>query len=133
MPGYKEKNKYRKKRSKVFTGIKKQDIQDGGPTTSTNPSICSPVKLNRSFEKIKANCPLLEAEKNQIVTRKRAFELGVNNDERTTAKAHSYKLMDANGRNTGYKRVLVKQQFVVSVRNQKALFSCGRMIIKELV
>ena len=95
MPGYKEKNKYRKKRSRVFTGIKKQDIQDGGPTTSTNPSICSPVKLNRSFEKIKANCPLLEAERNQIVTRKRAFELGVNNDERTTLRRHiSYKLMD---------------------------------------
>ena len=91
MVGTKKTSVYRKKRKGAFSGRRKQEqyeygvedhesIREGfdgvvGPSTSTPGK--SPVKGNKSFEKISRNCPLLEKDYNNILTRKRALSLGI--------------------------------------------------------
>ena len=81
MPGNKSRSRYAKKRK--FVGIRKQDIRsDGGNEERPNIDIhrpspsSTPDKVNRSFDKINENCPILQSEKEQILTRQKFFALG---------------------------------------------------------
>ena len=82
MPGNKSRSKYARKRK--FVGLRRQDIKNdddneerpnendsrpGGSSTSD--------KLNRSFEKISENCPIFKSEREPVLTRQKAFNLGL--------------------------------------------------------
>ena len=71
MVGTKQSLCYKKNRKRLFTGVRKQEKQDGGHEVSTeNAAANSPVKYSRSKQKINLNCPIKKAELNQIMTRK---------------------------------------------------------------
>ena len=81
MPGNKARSKYAKKRK--FVGIRRQDItkDDDNQERPNNDNIrpgpsSTPDKLNKSLEKINENCPILKAEREQLLTRQKAFDLG---------------------------------------------------------
>ena len=117
MVGKKNSSKYRKKR-RGFGGQRRQEIEreDNGEsrnesmTSDVGPSTSTPVKTadeaNRSLEKISINCPILEKERSQVLTRKRAKSLGLESIAMKRRKkvheksyiqdAHGFKLMKAN-------------------------------------
>ena len=51
--------------------------------------IQSPEKVNKSFEKISTNCPILNEERNTLWTRNKSFQLGIVNSSRQPIKANS--------------------------------------------
>ena len=82
MPGNKSRSKYARKRK--FVGLRRQDIKsddDNEERPNENDSRpggrSTPDKLNRSFEKISENCPILKSEREQVLTRQKAFNLGL--------------------------------------------------------
>eukprot|EP00795_Rhopilema_esculentum_P000794 gene794-10524_t len=82
MPGNKSRSKYARKRK--FIGLRRQDIKnddDNEERPNENDSrpggSSTPDKLNRSFEKISENCPILKSEREQVLTRQKAFNLGL--------------------------------------------------------
>lgn len=81
MPGNKSRSRYVKKRK--FVGIRRQDIrkdddnEERPNNDNSRPGTSSmPDKLNRSFGKINENCPILQSEREQLMTRQKSFELG---------------------------------------------------------
>eukprot|EP00795_Rhopilema_esculentum_P010569 gene10569-19301_t len=86
MPGKKKNTIYRKKRKRVFSGKRKQEQEHESNSEDLGPaSSSSPEKLNRSFEKIDNNCPLLEVEREETITRAKGFQLGINKSTPTTS------------------------------------------------
>ena len=72
----------------MFSGKRKReqeqesDKEDLGQSSSSTPE-----KLNRSFEKIDDNCPLLKIKREETITRAKGFQLGINKSTPTTSSA----------------------------------------------
>ena len=98
MPGSKQRSTYRKKRARIFSGKRKQEVtlaeSDGnvgslGPVSTPSSSVAhSPPKRNRSEEKINENCPLIIKQNEAVVTRRRALELGIDSQNKKIVKSH---------------------------------------------
>ena len=72
MPGKKLKKNYKRKRNKIFTGIRRQETerQLAEESVVAAENVASPGKLSESEEKLdKLNCPLTEIETNEVLTR----------------------------------------------------------------
>ena len=72
MPGKKQKKNYKRKRNKIFTGIRRQETerQLAEESVVAAENVASPGKLRESEEKLdKLNCPLTEIETNEVLTR----------------------------------------------------------------
>ena len=83
-----------------------------GPTTSgLETASNSPGKLNRSFEKIHRNCPLLNEATDRVTTRGEALKLGLfSNDDRNSAsarRAYGHKLVCINNLLEGLAKIAV--------------------------
>ena len=77
MPGKKTRSKYKKKRARVFHGVRKQEQQHAAGNESSSTPLNSPKRVIRSLEKIKRNCPILKAKNKSVLTRNAAFQLGL--------------------------------------------------------
>ena len=96
MPGSKQRSTYRKKRARIFSGKRKQEVtlaeSDGnvgslGPVSTPSSSVAhSPPKRNKSEEKINENCPLIIKQNEAVVTRRRALELGIDSQNKKNCK-----------------------------------------------
>ena len=98
MPGTKQASTYRKKRKRTFHGTQRQDLREEGDQQAPlalgqSTTSCSPAKPNRSSEKISSNCPVLERMANQVITRKKALDLGQESPT-GVVKAYGYKVID---------------------------------------
>ena len=58
-------------------------------------NVVSLVKLSKSEEKLKRNCPLTEIETNEVLTRSKTIKLGLSTTQTTTRKIHDNKLVDS--------------------------------------
>ena len=93
MTGKKARSRYIKSRKGRFTGTRKQELQQNqySPPPAPRPIESStPDKLNRSLDKIDSNCPLFAIEKDETMTRNRAFELGIVSGSSTTSKKANF-------------------------------------------
>ena len=97
MPGKKQKTKYKRKRKKIFTGIRRQETgRQSEENVVAAENVVSPVKLSKSEEKLKRNCPLTEIETNEVLTRSKTIKLGRSHTtQTTTTKIHDNKLVDS--------------------------------------
>ena len=93
MPGHLERSEYSNKQ-RGFRGFKKQFvvIKSTHVYRSESKIIQSPAKFNKSFEKLNTNCPILNEDKNILLTRTKSFQLGIVNS-RKPIKAHSNKII----------------------------------------
>ena len=101
----------------MFTGQRKQEQipqtrEESLGSTGSNVH-ATPDKLNRSFEKIDKNCPLLEVERNEIITREKAFQLGIITSTPVSTKngsfitAHGNKISSSNNLQESLSRTAV--------------------------
>ena len=97
MPGKKQKTKYKRKRKKIFTGTRRQETgRQSEENVVAAENVVSPVKLSKSEEKLKRNCPLTEIETNEVLTRSKTIKLGRSHTtQTTTTKIHDNKLVDS--------------------------------------
>ena len=59
-------------------------------------NVVSPVKLSKSEEKLKRNCPLTEIKINEVLTRSKIIKVGLSHTTQTaTTKIHDNKLVDS--------------------------------------
>ena len=74
MPGHLERSRYRKNGS-GFPGTKKQFVvTENTHVSRSEPKIIQlPAKFNKSFEKISSHCPILNEERNTLLTRNKSF------------------------------------------------------------
>ena len=98
MTGAKQRNVYRKKRKRTFGGVKKQDLPMQSTASNNTDTIAgsSPLKKNRSFQKINRNCPLIEGEMSKVHTRKMKIELGLEmSSPNNIVRCHGNKIIDS--------------------------------------
>ena len=62
--------------------------------STENAATNSPVTDSQSIQKINLNCPIKKAELNQIMTRKKSFELGHGTNIKTIVKGDINKILD---------------------------------------
>ena len=78
MPEKKQKTKYKRKRKKVFTGIRRQETErQSEENVVAAENLVSNVKLSKSEENLKRNYPLVEIETNEVLTRSKTIKLGL--------------------------------------------------------
>ena len=78
MPEKKQKTKYKRKRKKIFTGIRRQETErQSEENVVAAENLVSNVKLSKSEEKLKRNYPLAEIETNEVLTRSKTIKLGL--------------------------------------------------------
>ena len=101
MPGTKKTSMYRRSRKGRFFGKRKHEEMAEtaavGTPTVVRPlslTICSPPKKNRSEEKINRNCPIVQKEESHILTRKRAFDLGMMSSNKVI-QSHGNHIIDS--------------------------------------
>ena len=96
MVGKKQKTKYKRKRKKIFTGIRRQETErqlEENVVAAEN--VVSPVKLSKSEEKLKRNYPLTEIQTDEVLARSKSIKLGPSHTTQTTpTKIHDNKLVD---------------------------------------
>lgn len=135
MVGTKARSKYKKKR-RGFSGVRRQDLPRNVSDESNNSVHQSPLKVNRSSQKIERNCPINKAKNETVLTRSKAFKmgLGLQDGDRTKVskrykKIHSNKLMNS----SRLQKLSQTQLSVANVEIQKPFLNCGRMITADLV
>ena len=70
MPAKKQKKNYKRKRKKIFTGIRRKETErQSEENVAVAENVVSPLKLIESEEKLKLTCPLTEIETNEVLTR----------------------------------------------------------------
>ena len=70
MPAKKQKKNYKRKRKKIFTGIRRRETErQSEENVAAAENVVSPVKIIESEEKFKLNCPLTEIGTNEVLTR----------------------------------------------------------------
>ena len=117
MPGNKQITRYRRKRTGVFTGKRKQDvlfeeIVGGhvalGHTTSSDAALAhSPPKKNRSKEKINEICPLIIKQNEAVVTRRKALDLGKHSQGKTTVQSYGNHVVSSSCLEEGFLSAVV--------------------------
>ena len=97
MPGKKQKTKYKRKRKKIFTGIRREETErQSEENVVAAENVVSPVKLRKSEKKLKRNCPLTEIKTNKVLTRSKTIKLGLSHTtQTTTTKIHDNQLVDS--------------------------------------
>ena len=124
MPGNKQRTRYRRKRTGVFTGKRKQDVLSEeigghvalGHTTPSNAALAhSPPKKNRSEEKINENCPLIIKQNEAVVTRRKALDLGMHSQGKTTVQSYGNHVVSSSCLEEGFYQLL----FVPAVEARK--------------
>ena len=116
MPGNKQRTRYRRKRTGVFTGKRKQDVLSEeigghvalGHTTPSNAALAhSPPKKNRSEEKINENCPLIIKQNEAVVTRRKALDLGMHSQGKTTVQSYGNHVVSSSCLEEGFLSAVV--------------------------
>eukprot|EP00795_Rhopilema_esculentum_P010875 gene10875-19698_t len=116
MPGNKQRTRYRRKRTGVFTGKRTQDVLSEeigghvalGHTTPSNAALAhSPPKKNRSEEKINENCPLIIKQNEAVVTRRKALDLGMHSQGKTTVQSYGNHVVSSSCLEEGFLSAVV--------------------------
>ena len=85
MPVKKQKTKYKPKRKKHFTGTSRQETgRQSEENVVAAENVVSPVKLSKSEEKLKQNCPLTEIKTNEVLTKSKTIKLELSHTIQTT-------------------------------------------------
>ena len=70
MPAKKQKKNYKRKRKKIFTGIRRKETErQSEENVAAAENVVSPVEIIESEEKFKLNCPLTEIGTNEVLAR----------------------------------------------------------------